>query len=135
VLIWSKEYRTDSGGAGEFRGGLGQVMEVESAEDMPFGISTSYDRVVFPPRGRAGGQSGATGRIELVSGKSLPPKAHSSIPVGERLRVSMPGGGGYGDPRKRDAAKVAQDEARGLVSVEAARDHYGVALTPGFEID
>jgi N-methylhydantoinase B len=135
VLFWSKEYRTDSGGAGEYRGGLGQVIEVESSEDMPFGISTSYDRVVFPPRGRAGGQSGMTGRIELVSGKILPPKAHSSIPTGERLRVSMPGGGGYGDPHKRDAAKVAQDVARGLVSVEAARDRYGVALTADFKVD
>ena len=108
---------------------------VESAEDMPFGISTSFDRVVFPPRGRAGGQSGATGRVELVSGKTLPPKAHSSIPVGERLRVSMPGGGGYGDPRKRPAAKVADDVARGLVSAEKAREHYGVALTADFKVD
>ena len=104
VLVWSKEYRTDSGGAGEYRGGLGLIMEVESAEEMPFGISTSFDRVVYPPRGRDGGLSGMTGRVELVSGKTLPPKAHSSIPVGERLRVSMPGGGGYGDPKKRPAA-------------------------------
>ena len=93
VLVWSKEYRTDLGGAGEYRGGLGQIMEVESAEDMPFGISTSFDRVVYPPRGRAGGRAGMTGRVELASGKTLAPKAHSSIPVGERLRVSMPGGG------------------------------------------
>jgi N-methylhydantoinase B len=135
VLIWSKEYRTDSGGAGEHRGGLGQVMEIESAEDMPFGISTSFDRVVFPPRGRAGGQAGATGRIELASGKTLPPKAHSSIPVGERLRVSMPGGGGFGDPRRRDPAKVAQDVRRGLVSDEVARKVYGVVLTADHRVD
>ena len=135
VLVWSKEYRTNSGGAGEYRGGLGQVMEVESAEDMPFGISTSFDRVVYPPRGRAGGLAGMTGRVELASGKQLPPKAHSSIPVGERLRVSMPGGGGYGDPKKRPAAKVADDAARGLVSVEKARELYGVALTADFEVD
>ncbi|MFI5002699.1 MAG: hydantoinase B/oxoprolinase family protein [Reyranellales bacterium] len=135
VLIWNKEYRQDSGGAGEFRGGLGQIMEIETAEDMPFAISTSFDRVDFPPRGRAGGKSGMTGRVELVSGKTLPPKAHSSIPVGERLRVSMPGGGGYGDPRKRPAAKVAEDVERGLVSVEAARDHYGVALEADGKVD
>src|SRR5882757_5604308 len=135
VLVWSKEYRTDSGGAGEYRGGLGQIMEVESAEDMPFGISTSFDRVVYPPRGRAGGKAGMTGQVELVSGKTLAPKAHSSIPVGERLRVSMPGGGGYGDPRKRPAAKVADDVARGLVSVEKARELYGVALTADFKVD
>jgi N-methylhydantoinase B len=135
VLIWHKEYRIDSGGAGEYRGGLGQVMEIESAEDMPFGISTSYDRVVYPPRGRHGGKAGAPGRIELTSGGTLSPKAHSSIPAGLRLRISMPGGGGYGDPFGRDPAKVAQDAARGLVSAEQARTVYGVALKADFAVD
>ena len=128
VLVWSKESRRDSGGAGEFRGGLGQVMEIETAEDMPFAISTSFDRVVYPPRGRAGGKNGTTGRVETRSGRTLPPKAQSTIAVGDRLIVSMPGGGGYGDPHKRPAEKVADDVARGLVSVESAREHYGVAV-------
>ena len=128
VLVWSKEYRRDSGGAGEFRGGLGQVMEIETAEDMPFAISSSFDRVVYPPRGRAGGKNGTTGRVETRSGRTLPPKAQSTIAVGDRLIVSMPGGGGYGDPHKRPAEKVADDVARGLVSVESAREHYGVAV-------
>jgi len=136
VLVWNKEYRQDSGGAGEFRGGLGQVMEIETAEDMPFAISSSYDRVVFPPRGRLGGLNGMTGKIEAVhSGRQLPPKASSSIPVGERLRISMPGGGGYGDPHKRPPERVADDVERGLVSAQSARDHYGVALTPDFKVD
>jgi N-methylhydantoinase B len=47
----------------------------------------------------------------------------------------MPGGGGYGDPRKRPAEKVAEDVARGLVSVEKARELYGVALTADFKVD
>ena len=55
VVVWSKEYRQDSGGAGEYRGGLGQVMEIGSAENLPFGISPTFDRVVYPPRGRLGG--------------------------------------------------------------------------------
>lgn len=75
-----------------------------------------------------------TGQVELVSGKILPPKAHSSIPVGERLRVGMPGGG-YGDPRKRPAARVADDVARGLVSVEKAREPYGMAVAADFSVD
>ena len=135
VVIWRKEYRTDSGGAGEFRGGLGQVMEVGSTEDMPFGVSTTFDRVHFPPRGRLGGLPGLAGKVELASGKTLPPKAHSSIPAGDRLRILMPGGGGYGDPRKRPAEKVAEDVTRGLVSVEKARELYGVALTADFKVD
>jgi N-methylhydantoinase B len=82
-----------------------------------------------------GGQPGAHGNIEIVGDKALPPKAHSSIPAGERLRVSMPGGGGYGDPHKRPAAKVAEDVVLGLVSREAARELYGVALTSDGKID
>jgi N-methylhydantoinase B len=135
VVIWSKEYRQDSGGAGEYRGGLGQVMEIASAESMPFGISPTFDRVVYPPRGRLGGQPGTAGRIELKSGKSLPPKAHSSVPANDRLIVSMPGGGGYGDPHRRDAHKVAEDVALGLVSAKAARDLYGVALAADGSVD
>lgn len=135
VVIWKKEYRTDSGGAGEQRGGLGQVMEIGSTEGMPFGISPTFDRVVYPARGRLGGQAGAHGKLELVSGKELPPKAHSSVPAGERLRVAMPGGGGYGDPRKRPAEKVAEDVRLGLVSREAACDLYGVVLTDDGTVD
>jgi N-methylhydantoinase B len=135
LVIWSKEYRQDSGGAGEHRGGLGQVMEIGSAEEMPFGISPTFDRVVFPARGRLGGLPGTAGAIELKSGKQLPPKAHSSIPANDRLIVSMPGGGGYGDPHKRPAAKVAEDVALGLVSKKAARELYGVALTADGAVD
>jgi N-methylhydantoinase B len=135
LVIWSKEYRQDSGGAGEHRGGLGQVMEIGSAEGMPFGISPTFDRVVFPARGRLGGLPGTAGAIELRSGKQLPPKAHSSVPANDRLIVSMPGGGGYGDPHKRPAAKVAEDVVLGLVSKKAARELYGVALMADGKVD
>jgi N-methylhydantoinase B len=110
-------------------------MEVASTEDMPFGISATFERVHFPARGRLGGLSGAAGKVELVSGKTLPPKAHSSIPAGDRLLISMPGGGGYDDPRKCPAGKVAHDVVHGLVSTEKARELYGVALTADFEVD
>jgi N-methylhydantoinase B len=135
IVVWSKEYREDSGGAGQYRGGLGQEMVIGSAENMPFGISPTFDRVVYPARGRLGGQPGARGNIELVSGRTLPPKAHSSIPAGDRLRVSMPGGGGYGDPMKRPPDKVAEDVALGLVSLKAARELYGVALKSDGSVD
>ena len=62
VVIWKKEFRTDSSGAGEYRGGLGQVMEVGSTEDMPFGVSTTFDQVHYPPRERLGGPPGLAGR-------------------------------------------------------------------------
>ena len=55
LVIWRKELRQDSGGAGQFRGGLGQVMEVSSREDAAFGIFAGFERVKFPARGRNGG--------------------------------------------------------------------------------
>jgi len=128
VLVWRKEYRTDSGGAGRYRGGLGQVMEFESAEDMPFAIATTFDRVVYPPRGVEGGGPGATGCIRTSSGRTLSAKGHHSIPPGERLIVEMPGGGGYGDPSQRLPEHVARDVLNGLVSAEAANTLYGGAL-------
>ncbi|MDO9711480.1 hydantoinase B/oxoprolinase family protein [Paracraurococcus lichenis] len=135
VLVWKKEYRTDSGGAGTQRGGLGQVMEIESAEGLPFATAMNFDRVIFPPRGRDGGLPGMTGRISLTSGKELPGKGVHSVPAGDRLRVEMPGGGGHGDPRRRDAALLAQDVAYGFVSAEAAAAQYGAVLDADGAVD
>jgi N-methylhydantoinase B len=125
VLVLRKEYRTDSGGVGAFRGGLGQVMEIESAEAMPFAIATTYDRIDHPPRGARGGGDGAAGRVRTASGRVLSGKGHHSIAADDRLIVEMPGGAGYGDPVKRDPAMVARDLRDGLISAEAARALYG----------
>ncbi|MDH3473007.1 MAG: hydantoinase B/oxoprolinase family protein [Rhodospirillales bacterium] len=127
IVIWKKEYRADSGGPGEHRGGLGQVMEIAHAEGRPFVISAIFDRVKNPPRGRAGGGDGVCGRVRLASGRELRGKGRQAVPAGERLIIEMPGGAGYGVPRARDPEKVAADLRNGLVSPEAAARHYGVA--------
>ena len=124
VLIRHKEYRLDSGGAGTQRGGLGQVMVIESAEEKPFAIAMNFDRVRFPPRGRDGGGEGAKGRVSLVSGKELPPRGQITIPVGDAVMVEMPGGGGYGPAALRDRAALARDVDLGFVSPEAAARDY-----------
>ena len=62
-MVWKKELRQDSGGAGLRRGGLGQVMEIGSREDAPFAIFARFQRVEFPARGRRGGMDGAAGTI------------------------------------------------------------------------
>ena len=128
IVVWKKEYRTDSGGAGEFRGGTGQVMQIASSENAPFAIAATFDRVHHAPRGREGGLDGFTGKVELTSGEILNNKGTQSIPRNDRLHLEMPGGGGYGDPFQRDAAKVAVDVRDGMVSVSAAQDLYGVVL-------
>ncbi len=128
IVIWKKEYRTDSGGAGRHRGGVGQVMEIEHAEGAPFTISAIFDRVEHAPRGRFGGKDGKTGRVRLASGKELKGKGRQDVPAGDRLILEMPGGGGLGDPRERSDESIAEDVAQGFVSAEAAREDYGVEL-------
>jgi N-methylhydantoinase B len=135
LLIKRKEYRTDSGGAGEFRGGLGQVMEVVSLDPAPFGTSANYDRVQFPPRGRDGGHDGMAGILRLGSGPHLRAKGQQTVPKGDALIIEMPGGGGLGDPAHRDPEAVRNDVRLGLVSREAAADTYGVVVGDDLGID
>lgn len=125
LIFWKKEYRTDSGGAGTHRGGVGQVMEISHSQNAPFAINTMFDRVNHPPRGRSGGGNGMTGRVYLKSGKELEGKGRQSIPSGDRIVIEMPGGGGLGDPRARDRAQVADDVRNEMVSAEQAAAVYG----------
>ncbi|MBV9736114.1 MAG: hydantoinase B/oxoprolinase family protein [Acidisphaera sp.] len=131
VVFWRKELRPDSGGAGHTRGGFGQIMEIGGKDDLEFACNAVFDRVGHPPRGRAGGQAGAGGRVELKSGKTLRTKGFQIIPDGDRLLLSLPGGGGMGDPTTRDPALVARDVRDGLVSEEQARQRYKVAAPHG----
>ena len=135
LIIWRKEYREDSGGAGTYRGGLGQVMELGLLDDAPFAFSALFDRIDHPPRGRDGGTPGAAGKISLASGGRLNGKGTQTIPSGDRVVIEMPGGGGLGDPLARDPAAVATDVEAGLVSRGTARDAYGVILTDDGGID
>ena len=124
LIFWKKEYRTDSGGPGMHRGGVGQVMEISHAEDAPFAINSMFDRVIYPPRGRNGGGNGQTGRLYLKSGKEMKGKGRQSIPAGDRLIIEMPGGGGLGKAEDRDLKKVKLDVKNGFVSEGQARDIY-----------
>jgi N-methylhydantoinase B len=129
VVIWRKELRADSGGAGRQRGGLGQTVEIGLSEDAPFVMSAgTCDRVLFPARGRDGGEPGATGQFGLSSGTVFEGKKKHTIPAGERLLLELPGGGGYGAPVERSLDEVAHDVRLGLVSPEAARRDYAVAV-------
>ena len=130
LVFWRKEYVRDSGGAGEFRGGLGQVLEIAHAEDAPFAVSKMFDRMTHPARGRDGGDAGARGRAGAARGPRRLPlraKGREVVPPGHRLVMETPGGGGLGDPRKRRPEAVAEDVRNGYVSREAAIRLYGVA--------
>ncbi|MGO4838266.1 hydantoinase B/oxoprolinase family protein, partial [Rhizobiaceae sp. 2RAB30] len=135
VVIRRKELRTDSGGAGKHRGGLGQVMEVTCTEPVPFAVVTSFERMKYPARGRNGGQPGAVGRLYLEGGAALGGKGYHQIEPGQRLIVEMPGGGGYHDPLLRTPEQVAEDVRNELVSPEQAEEVYGVICGETGEAD
>ena len=135
LLVRRKEYRTDSGGPGQFRGGLGQVMEVITLDDAAFAISANYDRVLYPARGRNGGRDGMAGKLSLGSGGALKSKGQQTIAKHESVVIEMPGGGGLGNPLDRDPAAVAEDVHLGMVSAAAAAKDYGVVLRDDHSID
>lgn len=118
LIFWKKELRPDSGGSGRTRGGLGQIIEIESGVAAPFEILAAFDRIDHPPRGRDGGLDGAAGYIGLKSGKKLKGKGFQTIPPGDRLVVLTPGGGGIGDPALRDPIRVRQDIEEGVVTAQ-----------------
>ncbi len=116
VVFWRKELRPDSGGAGKMRGGMGQVIEVESSKGLPFELLAAFDRINHPARGRDGGKDGAAGVLQLKSGTKLKGKGFQTIPAGDRLVLMTPGGGGVGAPKERPADALAKDRRDGLVT-------------------
>ncbi|UWR10820.1 hydantoinase B/oxoprolinase family protein [Sulfitobacter mediterraneus] len=127
VIIWRKELREDSGGAGKQRGGLGQFMEVGAQEGYEFDIQAMFDRVDHPARGRRGGASGAPTTIAQDDGSTMNGKGKQFVPHGRKVMMAFPGGAGYGDPSQRDPALVKRDLARGYISAETAAKDYGLS--------
>ena len=115
LIMWRKEYRPDSGGAGQFRGGVGQIMEFAHADEEAFAVSKMFDRVRHPARGRQGGEPGAPARVYLKSGPELRGMGREIIPAGDRMVLETAGGGGRGNPSSRDEGVRAQDLLNGMV--------------------
>ncbi|MGI9601677.1 MAG: hydantoinase B/oxoprolinase family protein, partial [Acidimicrobiales bacterium] len=116
IIIWRKEIREDSGGAGRQRGGLGQIIEIGATGGYQFEFSAMFDRVENPARGRHGGEDGAPGAVRLDDGSPFRAKGKQTIPPGRRLIMELPGGGGFGPPDERDPAAIAHDHQQGYVS-------------------
>jgi N-methylhydantoinase B len=117
----------DSGGAGEFRGGLAFRREYVLLEDAT--VIRRYDRAKFPPNGINGGKAGRASRFVIRLGSPTetvtPASGRFEMKKGERFLLESAGGGGYGDPRKRDAKRLAADHGEGYVTADAARKDYG----------
>jgi len=128
VVMKRRELRADSGGAGTWRGGLGQLTEFTRRGEGRWSVSSIADRTAYAAPGLLGGQAGATGEVTLGDGTRLNAKALKDLRNGEVVHINLPGGGGYGDPMRRDAEKVRWDVIEGYITPEEAEKNYGVAV-------
>lgn len=132
VTVNKYELRTNSGGPGEKRGGLGILREFEIQYD-DIKYTGLGDRHIFAPWGIEGGKEGSCGKYEHITKngdiQKLPSKC-TDIPLskGDVIRVYTPGSGGYGNPYKRPMDKVLNDVVEEKVSIEKAESEYGVAI-------
>jgi N-methylhydantoinase B len=123
--------RTDSGGPGQFRGGLGCTREYQLLENAAVRVRGKGDmRSKFPPWGVLGGRAARTG-FYAVNGQELAETVREApLKPGDIVQVNMNAGGGYGDPLERDPDVVLGDVLDGYVSIRRARDDYGVVIDP-----
>lgn len=127
IVVWRKELRPDSGGAGQCRGGLGQVVEISAAQGYSMSFNAMFDRILNAAIGRETGQAGLAGEVHLSDGTVLKGKgSRVHVPAGQRVVLTLPGGGGYGPAKNRDPQKVRDDVRNGYVSAATARETYGV---------
>ena len=127
VIIWRKELRPDSGGAGKQRGGLGQYMEVGAREGHEFDFQAMFDRVNHPAHGRRGGGSGAPTTIAQDDDSVMRGKGKQFVAHGRRVVMDFPGGAGYGAASERAKSSVMRDLARGYISHETAKRDYALS--------
>jgi len=124
TTIESKRLLPDTGGPGQWRGGLGQ--EVILRNDTGHLITTlgMGNRTMFPARGMFGGGDGSL-RMHSIDGTPIHAKGRHDLAPRQRMRIVEAGGGGFGDPKARAPAAIAEDVAQGYVSAGAAREIYG----------
>jgi len=125
MTVVRKELLPDSGGPGEFRGGLGQRIELLNDNDSDVTISCLAGRTQFAPAGILGGKAGGLREIR-INGQIVHPKGRYVLKPGDRVTTIEAGGGGYGDPRARRPEAVRADVKSGNVTVEGALRDYGV---------
>ena len=114
-----KKLRPGSGGAGQYRGGLGQDVEIDIESDEDIAALFVVERTRFAAPGVGGGAAGGLGFVE-INGKKVDSRRPHFVRRGDTIRFGTPGGGGYGDPAERDAQAADRDRLMGYVMPEAA---------------
>jgi N-methylhydantoinase B len=131
IRIERYELVPDSGGAGRYRGSLALRRDIRVLTG-PVSFARYADRHIIAPQGLFGGRPGTTGHFELNPGSKharvLRSKGLDTLQAEDLVRLTMPGAGGYGEPRERDLDELDRDIADGKVTPEAAEQHYGVVV-------
>ncbi len=132
IIVERFELIPDSAGAGKYRGGCGvrRDMKFLATEGK---LTNLTDRQRFAPYGLFGGRSGVEGRTVINPGPGEQPvqsKESREFAPGDVISFQQPGAGGYGDPTERDPARVLEDVLDDYVSIERAREAYGVVIDP-----
>jgi N-methylhydantoinase B len=128
MLMTEKSLITDSGGAGRYRGGLGQRLSFQSLSPEPLTFMIRHERIQYPPRGFLGGADGRLG-VDLLDGQRIPGKSVTTINKGQIVTFETPGGGGMFSPLERDPLSLATDLQNGVVSAHNAQTAYGLTGT------
>jgi N-methylhydantoinase B len=132
LIVEKRGLLPDSGGAGKRKGGLGRRVVFRVPDDAyapipPVNLGIQSGRYRYPPEGLFGGRPGSKAQF-LVNGKSGNPYGLTQFGPGEVVVMDAAGGGGYGDPLERDLELVEQDVLDGYVTLERAREDYGVVI-------
>ncbi|TET88984.1 MAG: hydantoinase B/oxoprolinase family protein [Desulfobacteraceae bacterium] len=134
LLVEKREIITDSGGAGKMKGGLGRRVIFKAPDDEyaplpPVNLGIQSGRYRYPPEGLFGGKDGLKAQF-LINGKPGNPYGLTQFGPGDEIIIDVAGGGGYGNSFERDVELVEIDVANGYVSVEKAKEDYGVVIDP-----
>lgn len=134
-LVKRKELLTDTGGYGEYRGGLGQIFEFGTISDSPWILPASYDRIIYPAKGYNGAGDGAKAKFYRNGSENLPGKIRIQLEPTDVITIETAGGAGFGNPKKRAPERVLSDVINGYVSQEAALRDYGICVEQNAEGD
>ena len=140
LIVEKRELLTDSGGPGKTKGGLGKrelfrVPDDEYAPIPPVNLGIQAGRYIYPAEGLFGGKPGTKAQF-LVNDEPGNSYGLTQMKPGDVIIIDAPGGGGYGNPFERDVETVVNDVKQGYVSIESAKNDYGVVIDPQtYEVD
>jgi len=140
LIIEKRELLIDSGGPGRMKGGLGQrevfmVPDDQYAPMSPVNLGIQAGRHIHAPQGLFGGKPGAKAQF-LINGVSGNPYGLTQLNLGDVVTIDAAGGGGCGNPLEREPEMVERDVIEGHISLEKAREDYGVVIdSKTFKVD